>query len=235
MNNIDAVILCGGQGKRLRGVVDDRPKVMSEINNRPFLDILIDYASSYGVRRFILCAGYMADYISNYYKNNKSFGFVISQESVPLDTGGAIKNAQEFIQTNPFLVLNGDSFCPIDLDNFLTFHKNKSALVSVAVVKVNSSSDFGTIILDDTHKVLKFKEKDNTGEAFINAGIYIFENDVLSLIPFNSKFSLEHNLFPNLVDKSFYGFIVNKKLIDIGTPAKLEYAKKYFQAKPQDF
>ena len=225
MNDIDVVILCGGRGKRLREVVDDRPKVMAEIGGRPFLDILIDYAAAYGLKRFILCTGYKASYIADYYPGRRDHTFVISKEDVPLGTAGAIKNAERFIQTDPFLVLNGDSFCPMDLEGFLYFHESKSALASLAVLKADKSEGFGAIIMDEAQKIVSFNEKQNTQGGLINAGIYCLKRQVFSLIPLNTKVSLEYDLFPKLVGKGFYGFSTFKKLIDIGTPQRYRYAK----------
>lgn len=225
MKNIDVVILCGGQGKRLRKVISDRPKAMVEINGRPFLNILIGYLAAYGAKRFILCTGYKSDYIESYYKNHKSLEFIIAKEKKPLGTAGAIKNAQKLIKSNPFMAMNGDSFCPVDLDKFLSFHKNKKALVSMVVVKHNQNFAFGSLVLNNKHRVIEFREKDNVKNGFVNAGIYLFDKKAFSGIPYDSKISLEYNLFPDLIDNGLYGFIADKKLIDIGTPKRYEYAK----------
>jgi len=225
MNNTDVVILCGGRGKRLREAVGDRPKVMAEIGGRPFLDILIDYAAAYGLKRFILCAGYKASYIADYYQGRRDHTFVISKEDAPLGTAGAIKNAERFIITDPFIIMNGDSFCPVDLKGFLAFHKNKSAVASVAVVKAIETEDFGSIIMNSGQRVTAFKEKQDKQSAFINAGIYCFERQALPLIPPNTKMSLEYELFPELINRGLYGFISGKELFDIGTPQRYKQAK----------
>ena len=124
--DVDVVILCGGKGTRLSEVVRDRPKPMSEINGRSFLDILIGYVSGFGFKRFILSVGYKADYIKDYYKNNRfSFEILFSRENEPLGTAGGVKQAENLVQSNPFLVMNGDSFCPVDLLQFLDFHSKR--------------------------------------------------------------------------------------------------------------
>ena len=133
-SKIDVAILCGGFGKRLQRVVKDIPKPMAKIKHRPFLSILIDFIASYGFRRFILCTGYKADIIEGYYSqryNNLSIEF--SREEKPLGTGGAIKNAENYIKSSPFLVVNGDSFCKINLREFVSFHFKKDSLISIAV------------------------------------------------------------------------------------------------------
>ena len=226
---MDAVILCGGEGKRLQTVIKDKPKPMAEINGRPFLDILLYYASSYGYERFILCAGYMAEVIKGYYCN-KSFPFelVISEERVPLGTGGAVRNSKRLIGTADFLVMNGDSFCPLDLSEFFAFHKKSNALVSMAVREVDDSVDFGSVILDKNKEIIKFDEKKSGSKALINTGIYLFKKEILSLMPDKTPYSLELDLFPSLIGKGIYGFVTRRPFIDIGTPERFKLAQKLF-------
>jgi len=102
LREVDVVILCGGMGSRLRAVVSDRPKPMARINQRPFLDILIQFFSGFGFRRFILCAGYMSQVIRDHYTRRAGpCRFVISEEHTPLGTGGTIRNAEKLIQSDP--------------------------------------------------------------------------------------------------------------------------------------
>jgi len=226
----DVIILSGGLGTRLREVVSDRPKPMAEINGHPFLDILLKYIAGFGFRRFILCAGHLSDNIREYYKNQKiNYNIIFSHEHSQLGTGGAIKNAESLILNSPFLVMNGDSFCPIDLLQFIDFHLRKEALSSMVVVEAQNVGDCGMITLDNFYKVIQFEEKKRIDKrAYINAGIYLFEKDVLSIIPPDTKYSLEYDLFPRLVGSKFFGFITKEKFIDIGTPERLEYARSFF-------
>lgn len=224
--DVDVVILCGGKGTRLKEVVSDRPKPMAEINSHPFLDILIDYVSSFGFKRVILSVGYKADYIKDYYRNKKfPCETLFSQENEPLGTAGGVKQAENLVQSNPFLVLNGDSFCPVDLSQFLDFHSKKGASVSMVVTEAEDVKDFGTISLDALQRIVRFEEKKEGKKSFINAGIYLFQKEVFSLIPSHVRYSLEHDLFPTLVDQKFYGYVTQEKLIDIGTPERYEQAK----------
>ena len=227
MKEIDVVILTGGQGTRLREVIKDRPKTMAEINQRPFLDILIDYVSNYGFKRFILCTGHMAHVIKDYYTDkNASREILFSNEDKPLGTGGAVKNAEDFIQSSPCLVMNGDSFCSVDLLQFFDFHLKKKAVLSTVVVEATDTKDYGVISLDDSQRIIQFKEKIGKEKAYINAGIYLFEKEIFSLIPPETKYSLEYDLFPKLVGKEFYGYITQERLIDIGTPQRYEQSKE---------
>jgi D-glycero-alpha-D-manno-heptose 1-phosphate guanylyltransferase len=225
---IDVVILCGGLGTRLKKVVGDRPKAMAEINNRPFLDLLINHTAKFGFHRFILCTGYRADSIVHFYANKKNpYAIEISNETRPLGTGGALQNASGLIESDPFLVLNGDSFCAVNLIDFLSFHFRKKSLVSMCVSQSNQARDYGTIRLDADGRIVQFSEKTKQGKtACINAGIYLFGRKTLSLIPAGKKSSLEYDLFPTLTGKAFYGYVSENKVLDIGTPKRYEKAKR---------
>lgn len=229
LKDIDVLILCGGLGKRLRSIIYDRPKPMAEINHHPFLDFLIDYVFSYGVRKIILCTGYRSNFIKRYYANsNYARKILFSKEHSLLGTAGAIKNAQGLIKSNPFLAMNGDSICRINLNGFLDFHMSKKALVSIALTKNKNIDGVGIIELDDSQKILAFHEKVkniNLNNRFINAGIYIFNKKVFSAIPKNQNYSLEYDLFPNL--NRCYGYVAKKNLFDIGTPKSYKKAKKF--------
>ena len=228
LSDIDAVILCGGMGSRLRTVVDDRPKPMAEIDERPFLDILIDSFCEFGFKRFVLCAGYMSQIIRDYYGSRTgSQEFVISNEDKRLGTAGAIKNAARSIRSDTFLVANGDSFCSVDLAAFYDFHLARSALMSMVVIETQNTGDCGLVALDGSQRIVGFEEKNARSQSrHINAGIYLFQKEVLSLIPDDTKVSLENELFPELIKQSCYAFATAGSLIDIGTPARFAMAKK---------
>jgi len=205
---IDVVILCGGKGERLKGVVDDRPKPMAEVNGRPFLDILLDYIAGFGLRRFILCVCHKGDFIKNYYQNrNVPFSILFSDEKKPLGTAGAIKHAEPLIESSPFLVINGDSFCRLDLNAFIDFHIKKKALFSMALSKLKDAAEYGRVVLDKSGKIIGYNEKTGPGseDNFVNAGIYLFDKSIFSKIPENKKCSIEYEIFPRLVGERFYG------------------------------
>jgi len=220
---MDVVILCGGRGERLKHLLNGRSKPMLEINGRPFLDILIDYIASFGFRRFVLCTGYKAHLIRNYYSNKKGRGIIIlfSEEKYPLGTAGALRNAQPFVKSSHFLLFNGDSICRLDLCDFVAFHKYKKALFSAVFTRPQSNSDCGFAGLDACGKIVQFNERLKTkNRCFVNAGIYIFEKSVFSFIVPKVNVSLEYNILPQLVNKRFYGYVTKEKLVDIGVPER---------------
>lgn len=230
LKDLDVVVLCGGIGRRIAEAVNDRPKPMAEINHQPFLDILIRYFAGFGLRRFVLCTGYMSEVIADYYGPKAGpLEFIISREHTPLGTAGSVKNAQRFIQSDPFLVANGDSFCSVDLSEFYNFHSSRQALLSMAVVESEETADRGLVTLDSLQRIVSFEEKEQAQEqGYVNAGIYFFQKEILSSIPANTKYSLEYDLLPGLTNHRSFAFVSREELIDIGTPQRYEQAKRLF-------
>lgn len=227
-SKIDVVILCGGYGKRLQGVIKDIPKPMARIKQSPFLDILIDFIASYEFKRFILCTGYKAEIIERYYKQTITNKLIIefSREEKPLGTGGAIKNAENYIESNPFLVVNGDSLCKINLKEFVNFHFRRDALISVAVTNTEVCNDYGVITINNLQKIVEFNEKaKGYKNRLINAGFYLLQREIFSLMPENDNFSIERDFFPKIIKRNLYAFETQESLIDIGTPERYEKAK----------
>lgn len=235
LSKIFVVILCGGLGKRLRKVVSDRPKPMADINGKPFLDIVIKHLISCGIRNIVLAAGYKSEKIEEYYKNKnwevkikKEIKIYVSKEKKLLGTGGAVKNVEKYIKSNPFIVLNGDTFCKIDYRKLLNWHIKKGAVATVVVTKKRNSLDVGFIKMDEHNKkIIEFqeKQKENFDSKYVNVGIYVFNKTIFKLIPKNKKCSLEYDVFPKI--RNIFGYNTNKKFIDIGTPERYKLAKEW--------
>ncbi|UCG58686.1 MAG: hypothetical protein JSU70_04065 [Phycisphaerales bacterium] len=146
---------------------------------------------------------------------------------------GTLKNAEELIRSEPFLVTNGDSFCAVDLAQFYEFHLSREALMSMVVVKSEDPADYGSVSLDPSQQIVGFREKGQAErDGYVSAGIYFFRTEILSLIPANTEHSLEYDLFPQLVDRQCYAFVSHERLIDIGTPERYEWASQYFADSP---
>lgn len=228
VKDIDVVILCGGEGKRLRSIVNDRPKPMAEIGRQPFLDIILNYMAAFGFRRFILSTGYMANFIKQYYSIKKSsFEILLAQEDMPLGTGGGIKNTEPLVKSPNFFAINGDSFCKIDFKKFYEFHLDKKALLSIVVSSHSKKEECGFIKMSNERRITFFDEKANPGkEYFTNAGVYLFRKDIFSLMPKDKNFSLERDFFPKMKNRMFYGYAVDEDFIDIGTPQRYKAARR---------
>ena len=231
-SQIDVMILCGGLGTRLREVVSDRPKPMAPIADRPFLEILITQFSRAGFRRFILCTGHLSESVRSHFADRRlGFDLTISEETVPLGTAGAIKNAERLISSGPFLVANGDSYCDVDLEAFCRFHDLHRALLSIVLAPSKDTRDYGRIEVGEAGRITTFAEKTQvTRPGLINAGIYLFEKSVFQQIPVDSKMSLEHEIFPTLVSERCFGYVGASPVLDNGTPERYRRASAYFAA-----
>jgi len=230
LKHIDVVILCGGFGKRLKSIISDRPKPMAEIEGKPFIQFLIECFSNFGIERFILCTGYKDNIIRQYFQDR--YGdkeILISKEDKPLGTGGSLRHAIHLIENNPFFVINGDSFCKLNIYDFYKFHVLKKALVSIALVKVKNTEKFGYVNVDTLGSITKFDEKNGSiQEGLINAGIYLMNRDIFSYLKeYPNIFSLEHDLFPGLINKGLFGMKSDcQYFMDIGTPESFFRAQK---------
>jgi mannose-1-phosphate guanylyltransferase len=223
---MEAVVLVGGFGTRLRPLTYTRPKQMLPIVNRPLLERIIGYLGGYGVDRVVLAMGYRPDAIQRAYPTGRCAGVALhyAVESEPLDTAGAIRFAatQAGIDER-FLVLNGDVLTDLDLDQFLAFHEDRGAEATIHLHPVDDPSRFGVVPTDDDGRVLAFVEKPAPGEAptnLINAGTYVFEPSVLGRIPAGRAVSVERETFPALVEAgTLYAQSGSTYWIDVGTPS----------------
>jgi len=218
----DVLILCGGRGERLKAAVPDRPKPMAEIDGMPFLDHLISYVGSFGFRRFVLCAGFMAGYIESYYggRKNQNYEIIVSAEEKPLGTGGALKNAETLVNSRDFIAMNGDSLLRFDPRALLAFHRAKNADATVVLSAVRKSEDFGTVRIGESGLVTAFSEKAENGRGPVNAGVYAMRKAVLAGIAAGRNISLEKEVFPSMAGKALYGYECGAEFIDIGTPER---------------
>jgi D-glycero-alpha-D-manno-heptose 1-phosphate guanylyltransferase len=229
---ITAVILAGGLGTRLREAVADRPKVLAEVNGRPFLAYLLDRLADAGVRRVVLCTGYMAELVSDAFGDSyRGMVLLYSREDQALGTGGALRLALPLIASELVLVMNGDSFCDANLKLFFEQHSSVSATASLVLAKVADVSRYGTVDTDGTGAITSFVEKGGRqGEGMINAGIYLLVRSVIESIPSGCPVSLEGEAFQGLIGKGLYGFPQPTCFIDIGIPADYHAAAAVLHA-----
>lgn len=229
LEDTTAVILAGGLGTRLREVVADRPKVLAEVNGRPFLACLLDRLNDAGVKRAVLCTGYMAELVHETFGDSyRGMELLYSKEESPLGTGGALRLALPLIASDPVLVMNGDSYCDADLGLFVGQHNSSTAQASLVLVPVEDVTRYGVVETDGSGSVICFKEKGNQhGKGMINAGIYLIAGSIVESIPSDVPVSLEREVFPQLIGKGLYAFPQNGRFIDIGIPSDYHAAPAY--------
>jgi D-glycero-alpha-D-manno-heptose 1-phosphate guanylyltransferase len=219
--DVPCLILVGGLGTRLRSMVPDVPKPMVRVDGKPFLEYLIRWVARMGSRRIVLCAGYRAHQVEEYFGGGDNFGVEItySVEDQPLGTWGAIRLAEKHINAPYFLVLNGDSWLEVDLSKLFDFHCKKRAICSIAAVEVDNPSRFGSIRIDESGRVTEFVEKSKAGTSLINGGIYVFSREAMNVSPsIVNSCSLEKEVFSKMIPRGIYAMPVKGYFIDIGVP-----------------
>lgn len=224
-----AAILAGGLGTRLRSAVADRPKVLAEVQGRPFLAYLLEQLEAAGVREAVLCTGYLGQRIRDLFGDTyQGLRLVYSQEGSPLGTGGALRSALDLLRSDTLLVMNGDSYCEVDLRPLWTWHKDKRAEATLVLAEVADAQRYGRVFVDAAGRVLSFEEKGPLGgRGWISAGIYIFGRRTLEGIPANGMVSLEREVFSAWVGHGLYGYRSSGRFLDIGTPEDYANAQEF--------
>lgn len=224
-------ILAGGFGTRLQSVVSDRSKVIADIGGRPFIAFLLDQLADAGVKEVVLCTGYKANTIEEQFgKVYRDISLVYSKEPKPLGTGGALRFAFPFLNSDPVMVMNGDSFIQEDLRAYHDWFLEKKRDASLLLVEVEDVKRFGNVVLTKKKMIKSFVEKgDSEGKGLINAGIYIMKKDIIERIPKDKNHSLERDIFPGLIGMRLYGHISKGRFIDIGTPESYQKSQTFFK------
>lgn len=225
---MQALILAGGKGTRLRPLTVYTPKPIVPVLNRPFLLFQIEILRRAGIREIILSLNYQPDKIEHLLGDGSDYGVHIRYvtEPAPMGTAGAYKFAASEIRETT-VVFNGDVLTDLDISEVIRFHADRQAEASIVLTPVENPTAYGLVETDAENRVSRFREKPKPEELAglatrnINAGIYILEPSVLDLIPEGENYSFEYNLFPALLEqkKNFFAFVMEKNYWrDIGTP-----------------
>jgi D-glycero-alpha-D-manno-heptose 1-phosphate guanylyltransferase len=245
LRGMQALILAGGAGTRLRSIVSDRPKPMAEVAGRPFLEHQIAWLARQGVAEVILCVGYLHEHVQRHFAGGRSFGVPVHCSVEPrfLGTAGALKQTADRI-CGPFLALNGDSWLDVDLAAVARGHRERVAREprsagTLVLTRVDDASGFGSVALDDAGRILRFDEKvGSAGEAWISAGIYLLEPGVLDRVAPGEAVSLEREVFPSLLrdGQVLWGHPAPGFFVDIGTPEGYrrfgDHVEQYMRRQP---
>lgn len=228
---MQAVIIAGGKGTRLRPLTLSTPKPLISLLGKPILQYQIELLKKYNIKDIIFCLNYKAKEIMEYFKKGEELKVNIkySIEDKPLGTAGAVKNAEKYIISKNLIILNGDILTDINLSNLIKFHYKKMAKLTIALTRVENPTNYGLVIIDKNYRILNFLEKPSYDEITadtINAGIYIMDTEILKNIPENEEYSFERGIFPELINKKepIYGYVFKEYWIDTGTPKKYKIA-----------
>lgn len=227
----DVIILAGGKGTRLSSVLKDVPKSMALIAGKPFLEYLIHYLSKQGLFDVILSVGYLKEHIISHFGSGKGEVTIrYSEEEEPLGTGGAIKKALALCRSEYVFVLNGDTLFLADLDKMNSVVSSKQADLVIALREVPNANRYGSVEMDETGSIMKFREKDPVIKpGLINGGIYLLKRSLLDSEGLPEKFSLEQDFFPQVcVRGGAYGQVYHDYFLDIGIPDDYQRAQTEF-------
>ena len=229
---LEAILLVGGQGTRLRPLTISTPKPMLPVAGFACTEHQIALARAAGVERIVLGTSYRAEVFENYFGHGENFGveLVYAVEDEPLGTGGAIRNAAAHLTcrpNDPVVVFNGDVLTGLDIAGLVQKWRDADADVALYLTCVEDPRAYGLVPTDANGRVLEFLEKPTTPEEIvtdqINAGCYVFNPRVISAIPLETVVSVERETFPQLVSNGakIYGYLENAYWLDIGTPKAL--------------
>ena len=226
---MEAIVLAGGLGTRLRGVVDDIPKPMAPVHGRPFLAFVLDQLVDSGFHTVILATGYRHEAIRSHFgAAYRGLALVYSVESEPLGTGGAIRLACSHAQARDVFVLNGDTYLALDYRAMMDAHVRAHAQLSLAVCEVPDVARYG--VLDVTAGIVcGFREKGRAGAGLINGGTYVLGGALRDRMPKRAAFSFEHDLLaPEVRAIAPLAFPATGLFIDIGVPEDYAKAQEIF-------
>lgn len=222
---MQVIILVGGQGTRIKSALPDIPKPMASILGRPFLEYLLDFLSSKRVGRVHMAIGYLGHIIERHFGSMyKNLVLSYSKEETPLGTGGAVLKAAKSIDDEYFIVMNGDSFADFDIADLIANFDLKNQNI-IVVSWVPDVSRYGKVCFNG--HISSLSEKGEVGGGYINAGIYVLNQNIFSGCA-DGPFSLEEHLATSIHQHKFAPYVIDSKFIDIGTLEDLARTDQFF-------
>jgi D-glycero-alpha-D-manno-heptose 1-phosphate guanylyltransferase len=226
---MEAIVLAGGLGTRLRSVVADLPKAMAPVAGRPFLEHLLDLLAGAGFASAVLAVGYRADAIRSHFGSHyRDLSLEYSLEAEPLGTGGATRLALGRATVPDVFLVNGDTFVDVDFAAMHAAHRRSAAALTVAVHEVPDAARYGALDLDE-NRIRGFFEKGRGGPGWVNAGVYLLSRGLLDFESLPAAFSFESDyLVPNVGALHPLAFRSSGLFIDIGVPEDYARAQSMF-------
>ncbi|HEY2579963.1 MAG TPA: mannose-1-phosphate guanyltransferase [Streptosporangiaceae bacterium] len=219
-----AVVMAGGEGTRLRPMTASQPKPMLPVVNRPIMEHVLRLVKRHGFSETVVTVQFLASLVRNYFGDGEDFGLSLqyATEEEPLGTAGSVKNAQDALRDEPFLVISGDALTDIDLSELVKFHQRNSALVTVALSRKPNPLEFGIVITGEDGRIQRFLEKPSWGQVFsdtVNTGIYVMQPEVLDEVPPGEVVDWSGDVFPRLLKRGapLYGWVGAGYWEDVGT------------------
>jgi mannose-1-phosphate guanylyltransferase / phosphomannomutase len=216
--------MAGGEGTRLRPMTANQPKPLLPVANRPIMEHVLRLLKKHGFEETVVTVQFLAAMVRNYFGDGEDVGMYLqyATEEMPLGTAGSVKNAEEALRDDTFLVISGDALTDIDLSEMKRFHADSGALVTVGLTRVPDPLEFGIVIADEDGRIQRFLEKPTWGQVFsdtVNTGVYIMEPEVLAEVSPKESVDWSHDVFPRLLQRGapIYGYVSDKYWEDVGT------------------
>ncbi len=234
LDQITAVVLVGGFGRRVEHLLPDIPKPMAPVNGRPFLEWVVHYLAAQGLRRVVLSTGHLAAVVEKHFRTQPVPGVNVScvPETRPLGTAGGFLNAVRHTDGRPtaWLVLNGDSLAATRLDEMVQSLAQPEMAGALLGVPMPEASRYGTISQNPKGELARFNEK-KPGAGVVNAGVYLFRAQTTGLFPDKTPLSFETDVFPALIVRRarLKVCVTNAPFLDIGTPESLPLAEDFIR------
>src|ERR671924_1813623 len=196
--------MAGGEGTRLRPMTSSMPKPLLPVANRPIMEHVLRLLKRHGLNETVVTVQFLASLVKNYFGDGEEFGMEITyaNEEKPLGTAGSVKNAEEALKDDSFLVISGDALTDFDLTELIDYHKRKGALVTVCLTRVPNPLEFGITIVDDEGRVERVLEKPTSRQLVsdtVNTGIYVMEPEVFDYAAAGEPVDWSADVFPKLL------------------------------------
>ncbi len=219
-----AVVMAGGEGTRLRPMTASMPKPLLPIVNKPIMEHVLRLLARHGFSETVVTVQFLASLVRNYFGDGEDLGMTLTYatEETPLGTAGSVKNAEEHLRDDTFLVISGDALTDFDLTDLVAFHRAKGALVTVCLTRVPDPLEFGITIVDEDNRVQRFLEKPTWGQVFsdtVNTGIYVMEPEVFDHVAAGESVDWAADVFPALIEAGLpvFGYVAEGYWEDVGT------------------
>ena len=227
-------IMCGGEGTRLRPLTFGRPKPCIPIVNKPSIQHLVSHLANLGFNDVVITLGYMSDAIEKALGDGSLFGVNVTyvHEKTKLGTAGSVKNAQKYLEEQPFLVVGGDHVVGLNLLEFYREHLTNDSITTIGLISIDDPTEYGIAEIDANYQIKRFKEKPSPGEIFSNlasTGMYVCDPEIFDHIPTGEKFDFARNLFPKLMEKGYplRAWLARGNWSDVGSPRSLREAERW--------
>ena len=217
---MEAIVLAGGLGTRLRSCINDIPKPMAQVNGKPFLFYLLNYLKHQNIDRVILSVGYKHKIISDYFGDTfLDMSLIYSVENTPLGTGGAISLALKKCNDKNIFILNGDTYFPVSFSKLKEKQNQIGAEITIALKQMKNADRYGIVSMGKNSVITSFSEKINSKNILINGGVSILNKEKFEKRTFTEKFSFEKEYLEKIVkQKCIIGISFDSYFLDIGVP-----------------